>query len=283
VLLWTDRSRRLALALAAALLTVLVVLPLAVVVVAAVAARWNSVLPEAFTAAHLRDALAGDQLASLSVSIQTALLAGALAVLVGAVAALAARSLSPRGRRAVDAVFHLPVAVPSVVVGLGLLVAFSRPPLLLNGTRTIVVVAQAVLVLSFTYSTVSAALVRMDPVLELAAASLGAGPARVLWRIRLPLLLPAVGAATGLSVALCMGELGATVMVYPAQWRTLPVTVFGLSDRGDVFLACADTVVLLGATFLLLVLIGSAVSGRRRRGAPSRARSVRAARLPVPR
>lgn len=74
------------------------------------------------------------------------------------------------------------------------------------------------------------------------------------------------GGSTGLSVALCMGELGATVMVYPAQWRTLPVTVFGLSDRGDVFLACADTLVLLAATLLLLVLLGSAVSGRRRGG-----------------
>ena len=37
------------------------------------------------------------------------------------------------------------------------------------------------------------------------------------------LLLPALGAAAGLAVALSMGELGATVMVYPATWKTLPV------------------------------------------------------------
>ena len=72
-----------------------------------------------------------------------------------------------------------------------------------------------------------------------AAESLGAGPVRVLLRITLPLLLPALGAAAGLAVALSMGELGATVMVYPATWKTLPVTIFGLTDRGQAFQAAA--------------------------------------------
>jgi 2-aminoethylphosphonate transport system permease protein len=68
--------------------------------------------------------------------------------------------------------------------------------------------------------------------------------------------LPAITAAAALAVALCMGELGATIMVYPPSWRTLPVTVFTLSDRGDVFGASADTLLLLVATGVLLVLIG---------------------------
>ncbi len=78
----------------------------------------------------------------------------------------------------------------------------------------------------------------------------------MLTRVTLPLLLPALGAAAGLSVALSMGELGATVMVYPATWKTLPVTIFGLSDRGDVFSAAACTTILLVTTMLALVLLG---------------------------
>jgi len=70
--------------------------------------------------------------------------------------------------------------------------------------------------------------------------------------VRLPLLLPSLAAAAGLAVALSMGELGATIMVYPPSWRTLPVTLFTLSDRGDAFLASASTVVLLVVTALLL-------------------------------
>ena len=122
--------------------------------------------------------------------------------------------------------------------------------------KWIVILAHAVLVLAFTVSTVTAGLDRLDPAYELAARSLGAGEARVLLRVRLPLLLPSLVAAAGLAVALSMGELGATIMVYPASWRTLPVTIFALSDRGDAFLASASTVVLLAFTVLLLVAIG---------------------------
>ena len=82
------------------------------------------------------------------------------------------------------------------------------------------------------------------------------GSVRVLVRITLPLLLPALGAAAGLAVALSMGELGATVMVYPATWKTLPVTIFGLTDRGQVFQAAASTTLLLAVTLLALMVLG---------------------------
>ena len=61
-------------------------------------------------------------------------------------------------QRVTDAVFHLPIAVPSVAIGLGLLIAFNEQPLLLGGTRWIVILAHAVLVLAFAFSAVSAAL-----------------------------------------------------------------------------------------------------------------------------
>jgi 2-aminoethylphosphonate transport system permease protein len=89
-----------------------------------------------------------------------------------------------------------------------------------------------------------------------AAESLGAGSVRVLLKITLPLLMPALGAAAALAVALSMGELGATVMVYPATWKTLPVTIFALTDRGQVFQAAACTTILLLVTLLALVLLG---------------------------
>lgn len=78
----------------------------------------------------------------------------------------------------------------------------------------------------------------------------------MLTRITLPLLRPALGAAAGLAIALSMGELGATVMVYPATWKTLPVTIFGLTDRGQVFQAAADTTLLLAVTLVALLVVG---------------------------
>ena len=53
-----------------------------------------------------------------------------------------------------------------------------------------------------------------------------------------------------------MGELGATIMVYPAAWRTLPVTIFTQSDRGDLFGAAANTLLLVLVTIAILGLLG---------------------------
>ncbi|HEY4007011.1 MAG TPA: ABC transporter permease subunit [Pseudonocardia sp.] len=252
MLLWSRSGRAVAVAVFAVLLVVVVIAPFAMLALAAVAGSWTGALPSGLTGAHLAEALDADGLASLLVSVQTALLAGAVSLLIGTWAALAAQDSPGPVRRLILGLCHLPIAVPSVVIGLGLLIAFNRAPVLLGGTRWIVIAAHAVLVLAFTVSTVTAGLDRLDPDYELAARSLGAGPARVLLRVRLPLLLPSLAAAAGLAVALSMGELGATIMIYPPSWRTLPVTIFTASDRGDSFLASASTVVLLAVTALML-------------------------------
>jgi len=252
MLLWSRTAKTIVLAIFVLLVIVVVVAPLATVLLAALAGQWTGALPSQLTGAHLAEAVDPDGLASLLVSVQTALLAGVASVLIGTWAAIAAAGASGPVRRFTLGLCHLPIAVPSVVIGLGLLIAFNRPPLLLGGTQWIVILAHAVLVLAFTVSTVTAGLDRLDPAYELAARSLGASEVRVLLRVRLPLLLPSLAAAAGLAVALSMGELGATIMVYPPSWRTLPVTIFTLSDRGDAFLASASTVVLLVVTGLLL-------------------------------
>jgi len=253
VLVWTKPGKALVWIAFAVVFGVLVLAPFVVVIAAAFAGTWNGVLPSDPTVVHLQEALSGDELASLSVSLQTAFLGGLLAVIVGTWGALAAHG--SRWRRFADALHHLPIAVPSVVVGLSLLVAFSRQPILLNGTKWIVVIAHLVLMVAFSYGTISAALQRTDPSYADVAASLGANPARVLRQVRLPMLRSTIASAAGLSVALSMGEVGATIMVYPASWRTVPVSIFALSDRGQTFTAAAEALVLLTATVLLLVTL----------------------------
>lgn len=127
--------------------------------------------------------------------------------------------------------------------------------MLLNGTRWIVIVAHTVLVTAFAHQSVSAALTRLDPGYAQAAASLGASPAYVLWRVRLPLLLPSLTAAAGLCFALSMGELSATMMLYPPDWTPLPVLIYAATDRGALFTGSAVAVVLMTATLLVLLAV----------------------------
>ena len=64
-----------------------------------------------------------------------------------------------------------------------------------------------------------------------------------------------------------MGELGATVMVYPPGWVTLPVGIFALTDRGAIFDGAALTMLLVLTTLAVLVIVGriSDRSGARQR------------------
>ncbi|MFD9098482.1 ABC transporter permease [Streptomyces collinus] len=230
-------------------------LPLLVILGASFATHWSGALPSGATVGHYRAATSGEALRALTTSLLTAVTASLLALAAGTWAALAGAALGKRCRQVLDTLFVLPVAVPSVVVGLSVLVAFSQPPMLLNGTRWIVIAAHTVLVTAFAHQSVSAALTRLDPAYEQAAASLGARPAHVLLRVRLPLLLPSLTAAAGLCFALSMGELSATMMLYPPDWTPLPVLIHAATDRGALFTGSAVAVVLMTATLLVLFAV----------------------------
>ncbi|TPI20890.1 ABC transporter permease subunit [Mesorhizobium sp. B4-1-1] len=253
MLVWSRPGRMLIWTVFALLFGVLFLAPLAVILLSSLADQWNGVLPSGLTVEHYTDVAQGAAWKAVKTSFVTGFLASALALVSGTWAALALRIQDATLAKVLGVLFFIPSAVPSVSVGLGLLVAFSHPPLLLNGTIAIVMVAHFVLISAFTFGNVSAGLARLSPDFEQVASSLGARPAYRLWHVTLPLLAPYLVAAFGLSFALSMGELGATVMVYPPGWVTLPVSIFSLTDRGDVFAGAALTMVLVAVTLLLLL------------------------------
>jgi len=254
VLVWSSSGRAWAWSILLLCFGLFYALPLATIALASVAGEWNGVLPSKMTLVHYAHALSGESAEQLRASVITGAIASLIALISGTWAALALRTMARVPRGVLDMLFFVPSAVPSVSVGLGLLVAFSRPPVLLNGTTLIVVIAHLVLISAFTYGNVSAGLARLPPDVERVAESLGATPAYRLRRVTLPLLAPYLTAAFSLSFAMSMGELGATVMVYPPGWVTMPVGIFALTDRGATFDGAALTIVLAATT--LLVLLG---------------------------
>lgn len=255
MLVWSLSGRIALWAIAALIFGVLFLCPLAVIFLSSIAHQWNGLLPSGFTLEHYRDVLSGASFDAVKASLVTGFAASLLALASGTWAALALRLQSEGVSKLLGLLFFIPSAVPSVSVGLGLLVAFSQPPLLLNGTVAIVMIAHFTLISAFTFGNVSAGLSRLSPEFEQVASSLGARPAYRLWRVTLPLIAPYLVAAFGLSFALSMGELGATVMVYPPGWVTLPVSIFSLTDRGDIFSGAALTMILVAVTVLLLLAL----------------------------
>jgi 2-aminoethylphosphonate transport system permease protein len=253
MLVWSRTGRALIWACGTALLGILFLAPLAVILAASLARQWDGVLPSGLTLQHYAQAFSGGSGEAVVASLATGLASSLVALVAGTWAALAMRLQSERLARALGLLFFVPSAVPSVSVGLGLLVAFSQRPLLLNGTIAIVMIAHFVLISAFTFGNVSAGLSRLPPEFEEVASSLGARPAYRLLHVTAPLIGPYLVAAFGLSFALSMGELGATVMVYPPGWVTLPVSIFSQTDRGDIFSGSALTIVLVAVTLTLLV------------------------------
>ncbi|MBB1202302.1 2-aminoethylphosphonate ABC transport system, membrane component PhnV [Enterobacteriaceae bacterium 89] len=253
MLIWSSKGRVAAGALAVTLFTVFFFLPLAVILMSSLSQQWNGVLPSGFTLTHFVNAFRGAAWDSLFASLVIGFCASLFALLCGAWAALALREYSAKIQKYLGLVFYLPSAIPSVSVGLGILVAFSQGPLQMNGTFWIVLVAHFVLISAFTFSNLSTGLTRISADIESVASSLGASPWYRLRYVTLPLLMPWMLSALALSLSLSMGELGATVMIYPPGWTTLPVTIFSLTDRGNVADGAALTIVLVGITLLLMM------------------------------
>ena len=256
MLLYTRKAQRIAWAVFAFFFLLLFALPFAVLVMAAFTRQWNGAFPSSYTFSNITAAFHKDPLDGLQTSLITAGLSSIIALVLGMWSAMGMQALRNRvGRGLIQTLFMLPVAVPSVVVGLSLLVAFSQGPVLLNGTNTIVVMAHTILVTAYAFQQISAALTRLDPAYEQAAASLGARPYYSLLRVKLPLLLPALTGSLALCFALSMGELGATAMVYNANWTTLPLRIYALDDRGHAFVAAAVTAVMMAITLAVLLAV----------------------------
>lgn len=234
-------------------LALLVLLPMALVVLSAFAADWTmTILPAAYTLRWF-ELLKLRQLSPIMSSLVIAAAVGAASAAFGTYAAYVVKRKRPAGAPVMDALLMTPIALPTVVVGLSLLIAFHRPPVMLTGTPLIVGLAHFLIVFPFTYRSVAGVLDTLDPRYEEVAASLGAGEATTVVRVVVPLVAPGILSGFILSFALSMGELGATSMVYPAAFRTMPVSIYGLVERGFYAQGAAMSVILLAVGFAALV------------------------------
>ncbi|EHZ6873048.1 2-aminoethylphosphonate ABC transport system, membrane component PhnV [Providencia rettgeri] len=252
MLIWSKKGRATATIIAISLFGLLFLLPLVMILMSSFSRQWNGILPSGFTFEHFVNAFSGPAWDAILSSLVVGFSASLFALFCGLWAALALRRHSGKIQKWLSIAFYLPSAIPSVSIGLGILVAFSQGYLQMNGTFWIVFSAHFVLISAFTFSNVSTGLTRISPDIENVAFSLGASPWYRLCHVTLPLLMPWMISALALSLSLSLGELGATMMLYPPGWATLPVSIFSLTDRGNIADGSALTIVLVAVTLFLM-------------------------------
>lgn len=178
--------------------------------------------------------------AAVALSIKVAFWATLISLPFGIAAAYALSRGGFRGKSVLNGLVHLPLILPPVVTGYALLLLFGRngmigAPLLKGFGITLAfhwsgaVLAAAVMAFPLLVRAIWLGLDAVDPRLEQAAASLGAGKAQVFFRITLPLILPSVLAGATLCFAKAMGEFGATITFVaniPRLTQTLPSAIY---------------------------------------------------------
>jgi molybdate transport system permease protein len=200
---------------------------------------------------------------AILVSLKTNAIAGALMVALGTpFAYVVARRRFP-GRSALITLVEVPLVLPPAVAGLALLVAFGRFGLLGHAFRVIgidlaftpaaVVIAVLFVASPFYIRGAIAAFEAVDPVLLDVAGTLGAGPARRMLRVAIPLARAGLGAAAAVAFARGIGEFGATILFagsFQGTTQTLPLAVYSLFD------ANLDQAISIG---VLLIIVSAAI------------------------
>jgi sulfate/thiosulfate transport system permease protein len=167
------------------------------------------------------------------------------------------------GQGVVNALIDLPFALPTIVAGLTLLVLYGpRSPVGVHAafTRWSILLALLFVTLPFVDRTVQPVLHELDREREEAAASRGAGPFTTFRRIVLPNVLPAILSGVALAFARAVGEFGSVVLIsgnLPFKTEVASVYVFGRIESGDPGGAAAASVILLGISLGVLLLIGA--------------------------
>ncbi len=198
---------------------------------------------------------------AVTTSLQYALAATAVALVIGALAAAALTRKAGRLLRGIDALLMLPLGVSAVTVGFGFLIALDKPPLDLRESWLLVPLAQALVGAPFVVRTMLPVLRAVDTRLREAAAVLGASPWRAWREVDLPMVRRALLIAAGFAFAVSLGEFGATVFIARPDRPTLPVAVARLLGRpGDLNYgqAMALSVILMTVCAAALLLLENA-------------------------
>jgi sulfate transport system permease protein len=252
-------------------LSLLVLCPLAALVERTLGISW----------AHFVRAVIGPRaLAAYRLSFAAAAAAAAINAVFGLIVAWVLARYRFPGRALLDALVDLPFALPTAVAGIALTSIYAE-----NGwigqffaphgikiayTPLGVTIALTFVGLPFVVRSVEPVLIDFDPQVEEAAATLGAGRARIFFSVVLPMLWPALATGVAMAFARALGEYGSVVFIsgnMPLKTEIVPLLIVTKLEQYDYGGATAIAVVMLAASFAVLLAINALQARARQRRA----------------
>ncbi|WP_187972559.1 ABC transporter permease [Aquibium microcysteis] len=189
-------------------------------------------------------------------SVMTSLVAVAISLVIGFIVAV----VTIRGRRywllrsVMDIIVALPLGVPAVIFGVGFLLAYSMPPLMLYGSRWLIIIVYVTLMLPFTTRMQLAGMLQLGSAYIEASRVCGASYLKTdLW-ITLPLMRSTLGGAAALMFVLLTHEFTASVLIRTPRNQVMGTVLFDYWQNGGYPLVAAIALIMTGVTAIGVVL-----------------------------
>lgn len=213
------------------------------------------------------------ELSVTQLALRNTFILGVMAATAGTILALVIAYVTTRqavrGYRVLGFLATAPVAIPGIVLGVGLFFTYTRAPFVLYGTLWILLIAFVTLSIPAAYQQLQSAFKAVHPELEDASRILGATRLRALWQITAPLLRTSVIATWCFIFVGVIRELSAAIMLFTSDTKVLSVLIYDLNESGDLAAIAVLGLLMLLITFCVVALANSLkFGGARRSSAP---------------
>ena len=199
-----------------------------------------------------------DMFSRLGRSIQNTIVIPAVSLLIVVFLAVLIAYVAVRRRNvlsgAVDVISMIPYVIPGTVIGIAMISAFNREPLVLTGGMLIMVVALVVRRLPYTIRSSVAILQQIPLYVEEAALSLGSSKPKAFFTVTLPMMSSGVLSGAIPSWVTLISELSTAILLYTGKTQTLTVAIYTQIVRGNYGIASAMATVLTVMTLLSLLI-----------------------------
>jgi iron(III) transport system permease protein len=199
------------------------------------------------------------ELSSTQLALKNTVILGAATATIGTILALVIAYVTTRrvisGHRVLGFLATAPIAVPGIVLGVGLFLSYTRPPFVLYGTLWILLIAFLTINLPSAYQQLQAAFATIHPELEDASRILGATRLRSLMQITAPLLRTGVIATWCFIFIGVMRELSAAIVLFTSQTKVLSVLIYDLNESGDLAAIAVLGIAMLIITFAVVLAV----------------------------
>jgi iron(III) transport system permease protein len=199
------------------------------------------------------------ELSATKLAVKNTIILGLASATIGTLMALVIGYLTTRraiaGHRTLAFLATAPVAIPGIVLGVGLFLSYARPPFVLYGTLWILLFAFVTIALPAAYQQLQSAFRSVHTDLEDASRILGGTRLRTLWDITAPLLRTSVIATWCFIFVGVIRELSAAIMLFTSETKVISVLIFDLNESGDLGAISVLGLIMLAITFAVVIAV----------------------------